>query len=93
MIEGALIFLGGLLAGVVVRSLPARRPSRDPADAVPVCQCTHPRAVHDAETSRCHDKVYRRGTGDSNSRFEPCPCRQYVGPEPLPSFFPKGLES
>lgn len=88
MITGALIFFGGLLAGLVVRSLPRRRS----AAPTPTCQCRHPRSQHDPESNKCHDQVHRSSTGQRTSRWEQCPCRQYVGPEPLPTFFSKGLE-
>lgn len=86
MIEGALVFAAGLLAGVVLPYLPRRRRPREPR---PLCQCRHPRALHDPATNLCHDRVESYDGSDDSVQ---CPCRQYVGPEPLPAVFSPGLE-
>jgi hypothetical protein len=90
MLAGAVTFATGLITGVVVRSLPAHRREPKPPP-VPLCQCDHPRALHDSATNECHQQVQRWSTA-RGTFHEPCPCRQHVGPEPLPSMFHPGIE-
>lgn len=76
------------LAGVAVGGLAFRRRAPDPVGAQPVCGCTHHLSMHDPETGHCHDiRVQRsfqpKGDGHSYDKEDPCPCRRYVGPEPL----------
>lgn len=87
MIEGALIAVGGIVIGWVLRSLPARR-RRQPATEVNRCECGHPFALHDPQRNACHAVA-----GGSWWRqllemdYSPqCQCRRYVGPEPLPPY-------
>lgn len=89
-LTGAVIFLSGTVFGAGLRSLPPRRHAPRPTvPTVPACQCGHPRALHDRATDQCHDRVpLHRGS----SYYDRCPCRQYVGPEPLPSMFSTGIE-
>jgi len=89
-LTGAVIFLAGTVFGAGLRSLPPRR--RQPAAVRPECQCGHPRALHDRATDQCHSLAYVRGTTSKSAHHAPCRCRQYVGPEPLPSVFSTGIE-
>jgi hypothetical protein len=86
VVEGAIVFAAGLLTGVILPYLPRRRRHREPR---PLCQCRHPRALHDPGTNACHDRVPKYA---GSSAYVQCPCRQYVGPEPLPAVFSTGLE-
>lgn len=89
-VQGAVTALAGVALGVIVRSLPSRR--RTPRPTVPACQCGHPRALHDRATDQCHQLAYIPGTTSKSAHHEPCRCRQYIGPEPLPSMFTTGIE-
>lgn len=89
-VTGAVIFLAGTVFGAGLRSLPPRR--RQPAPVRPECQCGHPRALHDRATDECHQQVRVNGTDSKLSHHAQCRCRQYVGPEPLPSMFSTGIE-
>jgi hypothetical protein len=54
----------------------------------PVCGCEHHRAMHDPKTNACHGKEYEGG-----GVYSRCTCRQYVGPEPLPSYYAPEIDS
>ena len=54
----------------------------------PICGCDHHRAMHDPKTNECHGKDY-----EGNGVYARCTCRQYVGPEPLPSYYAPEIES
>jgi hypothetical protein len=94
VITGALILAAGILAGWLLRSLPARHREPEPVEAV--CGCEHHHAMHDPETGHCHAQV------DKPTKYDECgdpvaftkvqcPCRQYSGPEPLPTVFAPGI--
>jgi len=89
MIEGALILLAGIIAGVILRSLPPRRQAPKPVEAV--CGCTHHYSLHDPQTGACNSLVqvarYSSGGSWTGYDYAPCACRRYSGPEPLPQFF------
>lgn len=89
-VQGAVIMLTGLALGAAARGRPARR--RTPHQTVPACQCGHPRALHDRATDQCHQLAYVPRTTSKSAHHEPCRCRQYIGPEPLPSVFTTGIE-
>lgn len=66
-----------------------RRKSKDPE---PICGCDHHLAMHDPKTHGCHDVIVRREMHNPNGKYigkqlTPCTCRQYVGPQPVDSFF------
>lgn len=89
MITGAALVVIGILIGVVLRSLPARRKGHKPVEAV--CGCKHHHSMHDPETGACNAEVavdkhnkYGEWTG---KEYKPCACVRYTGPEPLPSYF------
>ena len=94
MLEGALIFLGGLLAGVVVRSLPPRR--KPVAALPPVCHCRHARSFHEEGTGRCHgvDRLKRYSAAGATTGFDAveCTCLRYDGPEPIPTLYAPPLQ-
>lgn len=54
----------------------------------PICGCGHHRAMHDPKTSECHGREYEGG-GIYSRRT----CRQYAGPEPLPSYYAPEIDS
>lgn len=89
MITGALILLVGIVIGVVLRSLPARRKGPKPIQAV--CGCRHHHAMHDPETSCCHARVDEAATYDEDGYPSSyvkvqCSCRRYSGPELYPTY-------
>lgn len=90
MLEGALILLAGILIG---RFAPARRKGpKPPKQIAPVCGCEHGFHDHDPDTGACNGlmKTYRYDP-DSQCEvldaYEPCTCRRYTGPEPLPQYY------
>lgn len=89
MITGALILAIGILAGWLLRSLPARRKGPKPVEAV--CGCRHHHAMHDAGTGHCHAQVDEPTAYDAygiprSFMKVQCSCRRYSGPEFLPSY-------
>jgi hypothetical protein len=85
VIEGALIAVVCFLLGVAVRSLPARRKSPKPVEAV--CGCEHHHSMHDPKTGACNAEASasaydKRGNWIGN-QYKPCACLRYSGPEPL----------
>jgi hypothetical protein len=88
MIEGALILLAGILIGVGVRSLPARRKGPKPVEAV--CGCTHHYSMHDPQTGKCSVGVavdkYSGGVRVGKDHRS-CACQRYSGPEPMPTYY------
>lgn len=89
MLEGALILLAGILIGMGVRSLPARR--KDPKPVEAVCGCTHHHSMHDPETGKCNASVAvdKRAAGGNwiGYEYRPCACLRYSGPEPMPAYY------
>lgn len=83
MITGSLILLAGIATGWLLRSLPARRKTPKPVEAV--CGCTHHHAMHNPESGACNATVrvsyYGGGYG-----YEPCACVRYSGPVPYPEY-------
>lgn len=90
-VQGAVTLLTGIVLGAGLRSLPPRRRGPRPLPA-PACQCGHPRALHDPATNECHQQVRIPQAGTTLSHHAQCRCRQYVGPEPMPELFARGLE-
>ena len=85
MLDGAAILAAGFLLG---RFLPARRRQpKPPAPVRPVCGCTHEVAFHDPKSGQCHAMMYVPGTMSRDSHHVPCTCRQYTGPEPMPTYY------
>jgi hypothetical protein len=92
MFEGAAILLAGIVIGVLGDRLLSRRGG--PKLAVAVCGCEHSIAFHDLAAGKCAcmRKVANRWDefGDPTGwTEEPCRCRQYTGPEPVPQFYPQ----
>lgn len=89
MLEGALILLAGILLGIGVRSLPARRRAPKPVEAV--CGCTHHHSMHDPETGACNASVavskYDKYGTWVGKEYKSCACLQYSGPLPLPAYY------
>jgi hypothetical protein len=94
VIEGALIFLGGLVAGVITRSLPARK--KPTAQLAAVCPCRHARSFHADGTGRCHGKDRLARYNDAGLRigYEPidCSCQRYDGPQPFQELYAPPLQ-
>lgn len=109
MLTGALILLGGIIAG---RFLPnVRRGPRPPKQPKAICGCDHHLSMHDPKTLECKeieeqddgDPILSPGgtyiVGYKNSSRRPCNCRQYAGPKPAEMYFstplilPQGDES
>lgn len=88
MITGALILLAGILLGIGLGRLPARRKSPKPVLAV--CGCTHHHSMHDPETGKCNAAVavtaYNEYGGAAGKEYASCACLRYSGPEPLPAY-------
>ena len=74
---------GGLVAaGMVLQKILPRR--RGPKFTRPICGCKHNRSFHEDGTGRCsHESAWT----------DPCTCRKYVGPEPLPELYSGGYTS
>jgi hypothetical protein len=53
----------------------------------PVCGCKHHLSFHDSVTGQCHERVLVKVPGQEHKEREACPCRRYVGPEPLGGYF------
>jgi hypothetical protein len=93
MIEGALILLVGIVIGVIVRSLPARRKTPMPlSPPKPFCGCSHHHSYHDPQTGRCNATVagqalrFDRWEAPIKWEMVQCPCLRYSGPEPMPTY-------
>lgn len=81
-VVGVVIFVVGVVVGRVRR----RRPNDAPVGAAPVCGCRHHLSMHDPQTGLCHGVAWRLHTPPKGQTFDlkdECPCRHYVGPEPL----------
>lgn len=74
-------------------TLPRRRDksSKTVTSVQAVCGCSHDLAMHDPETKRCYAEItrkkYSKQGGHIGFDYVSCPCRQYVGPLPVESFF------
>lgn len=58
-----------------------RRHADRPTTSTLLCSCGHGYGTH-ADERRCHGSDTRRRNG--LQEVDPCPCRLYDGPEPLP---------
>jgi hypothetical protein len=99
MIAGALIALGAFLAGQwLPRPHRRRGQPKPPKPVAPVCGCSHHYSYHDPKTGECHGTVAVpvkwSQYGDERAwRNEPCGCRVYTGPQPLPEFYAQEISS
>jgi hypothetical protein len=95
IIEGAVVFLAGILAG---RYGPWRR-SPQPQENGPSCGCGHHLSFHENGTGCCRfEKRGRAVRYDSGSRAvgwdtERCGCQHYSGPEPYPEYYARDISS
>lgn len=82
MIEGAVIAAACLIVGYIAGRTRLRIDiERERLEgSKPVCGCDHGYHDHDADTTRCHGRVYQGGS------WRDCTCQRYTGPEPLPSY-------
>jgi len=81
---GVAVIIGVLLG----RFLPNRRRGPKPPEPVkPICGCGHHHSFHDPATGKCASLMYVPATAARYSHHEPCTCKQYGGPEPLPEYF------
>jgi hypothetical protein len=89
VITGALILAIGILIGIALRSLPARRKDPEPVEAV--CGCTHHHSMHDPRTGACNAGVrvarYSANGAQTGYGHRPCACVRYSGPEPIPLLY------
>lgn len=78
-------------AGLLLAGMGIGRRQRTPkpkADAVPLCTCEHYLSSHDPETMRCTENEDRTWVPSTKSWVTvPCPCKQYVGPKPIDTFY------
>jgi hypothetical protein len=84
--------LAGLLGGGVVaaaeRLLP-RRALRQPKVPEAICGCEHHLSMHDPKTGACHaqvetdEEIFTHDNRFLAYKVAQCPCRHYVGPQPL----------
>jgi hypothetical protein len=96
MLEGAVIAVAAFAAG---QWLP--RPSRrraTPKPPKPFCGCGHHHSFHDPAAGQCHATVEVATHWDSYGnerkwRQDPCTCKQYSGPVPLPEFYAPEITS
>lgn len=89
MIEGASIFLAGLLVGTILKKY-RKKNVATPKGAI--CTCGHGRSMHLDGKGKCGDLKRVEGTGNKSSHHIKCPCTIYEGPEPMPEYFAKELE-
>jgi hypothetical protein len=88
-----------LLAGLAIGRRRRRRfPTQPAKPRAPLCSCTHGLNYHDVETGLCHAKIPTGGStltvfddqgrnlGEERQLMD-CPCRRYIGPEPLPDLW------
>jgi hypothetical protein len=98
MITAIVLMLVGAAIAVVAGCLgfvAGRRSGRASAqNALPtgnVCSCGHGYGTHENELS-CRASIPRKRNG--MHRLDPCPCRRYDGPEPLPRVWtPVGINA
>jgi hypothetical protein len=88
ILEGGIIAALFFLAG---RFLPGRKRHKLPKPKPAMCSCSHELSFHDPETKHCHAQVRHKTKeidtplgGNATWEQVQCPCRQYIGPEPLP---------
>ncbi len=81
LLAGAGVFFVGQLSG---RFLYRRKRPPPSDERAPICGCEHHVAFHEAGERRCHAK-----TGPARDRD--CTCQRYVGPQPLPIWWPGEL--
>jgi hypothetical protein len=85
MIEGAAILLIGIVIGVILGRLPARRKGPKPVEAV--CGCKHHHSMHNPETGACNASLpvdrYAKNGEWTGKEYRACACVRYSGPEPL----------
>ncbi|MCO1574616.1 hypothetical protein M8C13_02440 [Crossiella sp. SN42] len=78
---------GGLLIiGYLTGRLTRRK--RPPEPVTAVCGCGHSLALHDVADGACHGenarpKSYNKKGDYVGTVYTRCPCRRYVGPQPL----------
>jgi hypothetical protein len=93
VVEGAAILLAGILIGVLgdrLLSRSGRRKQRTEVEAI--CGCEHSIAYHDRQTGHCAGMRKAASKWDEFGdpvawTEQPCTCRRYSGPEPLPEFY------
>jgi hypothetical protein len=96
MIEGAAILLAGILIGVLGDRLLSRNRAKSPSS--PMCGCGHSIAYHDLKAGACHsvgkaESGWDRYGSANEWSPQPCTCRRYSGPEPLPEYYAPELGS
>lgn len=96
ILTGGIVAVGAFLAGQWLPH-PGRRKVKAPKPVQPICGCTHHHSFHDPKTGECHGTFRRRLYGSSGAdlglRDNPCTCRQYTGPQPLPEVYAPEITS
>jgi hypothetical protein len=89
MLVGAGLVVVPTWIGWVLGRASGRRSARPVPASTMLCSCGHGYGTHEDER-RCHGVDARRRNGVQ--ALDPCPCRHYDGPEPLPrAWTPVGL--
>ncbi len=89
------VIVGAIIGFALIRMGDRRRRATAPQPVTaPKCSCGHGLNYHDPETRSCHATVQGRfmnhydpegrSLGRANELLT-CPCRQYIGPDILPS--------
>ncbi len=88
MLIGVIIFLMGAVTGMLVRQgmIEAGR-DRSPKSPQPICGCKHHFSSHDPETKACNVETVKYYANIYEVSRLRCPCLQYTGPEPLPTYY------
>ena len=80
VVGAALAIVPGWVGWLLGRAS-GRRERRSAGAPTTVCSCGHGYGTHEDE-KRCHGADPHRRNGVAV--LDPCPCRRYDGPEPLP---------
>lgn len=91
LVVGAVLAIVPGWVGWLVGRASGRRVARSVGTSTLLCSCGHGYGTHEDE-HRCHGSDAARRNG--MAVLDPCPCRLYDGPEPLPrTWTPTGLPS
>jgi hypothetical protein len=88
MVASVIIFLSGIGVGRITRKRKAPKPYKEPE---PICGCEHHFSYHDEEGCHGTHRLWigsRAGDNGSDYVVRQCGCKQYTGPQPLPTVIP-----
>jgi hypothetical protein len=88
---GALFAAGSAATYLYFRFAPSKALTPIEPSPEPICGCEHHLSLHDPTNGGCSGKA-REGLKYTNGRMTnwnwiPCPCKQYVGPQPLTTIY------